>query len=266
MDNSELSSLQEEDFNFRYYSLESSNFYHYGLNRDISSNWARLSRNDPSLESLHIYNFTLKDHIILDIATHIAKNTYVRKLYMIKCNISPKGAIAIAEALEKNTSIQHVSLANNNIGPDGANAFWKMLKASNNNRPMKTISLIGNNIGNEGLLGLINGPDEVCRNIPENLFLSNNNLTDMGAIISLVEKHHQIRHLFLDGNDGLSPNENDVLRFHLELNQSGRRAFLKDMMAPVSLWGHALTKLSPSQMHYFLKAKPELFKPENAVL
>mmetsp|Transcript_20238 Transcript_20238/g.31265 ORF Transcript_20238/g.31265 Transcript_20238/m.31265 type:complete len:246 (+) Transcript_20238:82-819(+) len=239
-------------------------FYHYGIERDISSYWQRLSRNDPSFETLHIYNFTLKDKVVFDIANYIARNTYIKKLSLINCGISSKGAIAIAEALEKNTSIRHVSLANNNIGPDGANAFWKMLKRANH-RPMKTISLIGNNIGDEGLQGLLNGPDEVYENIPENLFLSNNNLTDMGAIISLVEKHHQIRHLFLDGNDMLSSKADDVLRFHLELNQSGRRAFLKDLMVPVGLWAHALAKVNPIQMYYLLQARPELCKPDHRV-
>mmetsp|Transcript_20237 Transcript_20237/g.31264 ORF Transcript_20237/g.31264 Transcript_20237/m.31264 type:complete len:265 (+) Transcript_20237:79-873(+) len=251
---SKSSLIEEENFKFPY--LENASY------ATSQSKWWEI--NYQRSDAIHLYQFDINDEGAIKIGEFLCANNHFKKLSLINCGISSKGAIAIAEALEKNTSIRHVSLANNNIGPDGANAFWKMLKRANH-RPMKTISLIGNNIGDEGLQGLLNGPDEVYENIPENLFLSNNNLTDMGAIISLVEKHHQIRHLFLDGNDMLSSKADDVLRFHLELNQSGRRAFLKDLMVPVGLWAHALAKVNPIQMYYLLQARPELCKPDHRV-
>ena len=141
---------------------------------------------------LWLYNSKVTSQGALILANNLHNNTTLKKLYVNDNCIQDRGVYYLARALSiNNSTLKELHLARNGIGSRGAQYLAEMLAT---NRTLKTLSLFGNKIDDQGMKHLTHALTH-CNSTLECLYLSGNTLATDASVDSLVDMFKQNRTL-----------------------------------------------------------------------
>jgi Ran GTPase-activating protein (RanGAP) involved in mRNA processing and transport len=162
------------------------------------------SLSDSQLISLNLTGNNIEDEGAISLAESLRYNRTITKLKLTKCNIGVRGISNIVNNIRNDNFVLVIGV--NNIGPIGGQYIGQIL---NYDSHIISLDLRKCNIGDQGLIAIVNGLVDNKNNNMLELQLGANNITNesVSAIIKLLTNRN-IRLRMLNINNNEISNEN----------------------------------------------------------
>jgi Ran GTPase-activating protein (RanGAP) involved in mRNA processing and transport len=158
-----------------------------------------LAGNTVNLQRIYLQNTRMSDFGAGMLAQALLSNSTLTVLSLTNCNITYEGAEKLANGLRRNSTLTRLDLKRNSIGDRGLRAIITAIHDPPH-RSLVSLNVGSNGISDYGLSTLTSFA------VLEELHLTNNNITDRGALecAKACLENHGLRWLSLQGNQ-LSP-------------------------------------------------------------
>ena len=114
---------------------------------------ARDIRRHPTLTELVIYNNRITPKALVSLVENLQENECLRILNLTKNEIGDEGAMVLSELLAVNNTLTEINLEGTQISDQGVSFMMRALRL-NKNLQLESISLLDNNIGDEGTFAI----------------------------------------------------------------------------------------------------------------